>query len=102
MPKSVVIKLGTEAYRPVARQRRANNNRGMVVFERSVPMCYKQDNWSNELIVGQSPASKNASTEAEEIVAIRHQATTGEDTAELEDLVPAVVNCRMCELAIVL
>jgi hypothetical protein len=33
----------------------------------------------NELVVGQSPASKNMNTEAEDIVGIRHQATTGED-----------------------
>jgi hypothetical protein len=32
--------------------------------------------------VGQSPVGKNVSTEAEDIVAIRHQATTGEDKAD--------------------
>jgi hypothetical protein len=31
-------------------------------------------------LVGQSPAGKNVSTEAEDIVVIRYQATTGEDT----------------------
>jgi hypothetical protein len=31
--------------------------------------------------VGQSPAGKNVSTEAEDIVGIRHQAPTGEDVA---------------------
>jgi hypothetical protein len=35
-----------------------------------------------------------------DIVEIRHQATTGEDTADLEDLVCAVVNCRVSELEI--
>jgi hypothetical protein len=30
----------------------------------------------------QSPAVKKVSTEAEDIVQIRHQATTGEDTAD--------------------
>jgi hypothetical protein len=30
--------------------------------------------------MGQSPTGKNMSTEAEDIVAIRHQATTGENT----------------------
>jgi hypothetical protein len=35
-----------------------------------------------ELAVGQSPADKKVSAEAEEIVEIRHQATTGEDTAD--------------------
>jgi hypothetical protein len=32
----------------------------------------------------------------------RYQATTGEDTADWEELVRAVVNCRVCELAIAL
>jgi hypothetical protein len=62
--------------------------------------CYKQDSWSNELVVGQSSACKNMSTEAEDFVGIHHQATTGEDTADWEDLVYAVVKCRVCELAI--
>jgi hypothetical protein len=61
----------------------------------SVPGCYKQESWSNELVVVQSPAVKNVSTEAEDIVEIRHQATTGEDAKDREDLVRAVVNCRM-------
>jgi hypothetical protein len=38
--------------------------------------------WNNELVVGQSPAGKNVSTEAEGTVGICHQATTGEDTAD--------------------
>jgi hypothetical protein len=37
------------------------------------------DSLSNELVVRQLPAGKNMSMEAEEIVEIRHQATTGED-----------------------
>jgi hypothetical protein len=37
------------------------------------------DSSSNELVVRQSPAGKNMSTEAEDIVGIRHQVTTGED-----------------------
>jgi hypothetical protein len=32
--------------------------------------------------VGQSPAGKNVDTEAEDIVAVRHQATIDEDTSE--------------------
>jgi hypothetical protein len=36
------------------------------------------------------------STEEEDIVGIRHQETTGEDTVDWEDLVRAVVNCRVC------
>jgi hypothetical protein len=47
----------------------------------SMPRYFKQDNWSNELVVGQSPAGNNLSTEAEDIVGIHHQATTDEDTA---------------------
>jgi hypothetical protein len=39
----------------------------------------------------QSPAGKNVSTEAEDIVGIRRQATTGEDTADWEDFMSAVV-----------
>jgi hypothetical protein len=67
----------------VARQRPANNNskrmvfseqgpkqqlksnRGRVFSLRFVPRCYKQDNWSNELVVGQSPASKDVNMEAQ-------------------------------------
>jgi hypothetical protein len=77
-------------------QEPANNNRGMVFSarsakqklnssrkapssKRSVSRSYKQDNSSNELVVGYSPADKNINTEAEDIVGIRHQATTGED-----------------------
>jgi hypothetical protein len=37
---------------------------------------------ANELAVGQLPAGKNVSTEAEDIVGIRRQATTGEDTRD--------------------
>jgi hypothetical protein len=40
------------------------------------------DGWSNELVVGQSPAGKNVSTDAEVIVGIFHQAMTAEDIAE--------------------
>jgi hypothetical protein len=53
--------------------------------------CYKQGSWSRELVVRQSSASKNMSMEAEDIVRIRHQATTGEDIANWEDFVCAVV-----------
>jgi hypothetical protein len=55
-----------------------------------------------QLVAGQSPAGKNVSTEAEDIVGIRHQAKTGEDTVDREDLLRAVVNCSVCELAIAL
>jgi hypothetical protein len=49
-----------------------------MFFVRSVPRCYKQDSWSNELVVRQSPAGKNVSMEAEDVVGIHPQATTGE------------------------
>jgi hypothetical protein len=52
--------------------------------------------------VEQSVAGKNMSTEAEDIVGVRRQATTGEDTADLEDLLRDVVNCRLHELPIAL
>jgi hypothetical protein len=35
----------------------------------------------DELVFRQSPAGKNVSMEAEDILGIRHQATTGEETA---------------------
>jgi hypothetical protein len=54
------------------------------------------------IAVGQSPAGKNVGTEAQDIVRIRHQATIGEDTVDSEDLIRAIVNCRVCELAIAL
>jgi hypothetical protein len=38
----------------------------------SVPRYYKQDSWSNELVVTQPPAGKKLSTEAEDIVGIRN------------------------------
>jgi hypothetical protein len=65
----------------------------------SAPRRCKQDNLNNELVVGQLPAGKNVSTEAENIVEIRHQATTGENTADWKDLLHAVVHYRMCEIA---
>jgi hypothetical protein len=76
----------------VARQRHANNNRGMMFsawFAKQqmnsnrlrVSRCYKQVNWSNELVVRQSLIGEKVSKEAEVIVGIHHEATTGEDTA---------------------
>jgi hypothetical protein len=47
--------------------------------------------FNNELFVRQSPAGKNVSTEAEDTVEIRYQATTGEDIANWEDFTCAVV-----------
>jgi hypothetical protein len=51
--------------------------------------------------VGQS-AGKKASKEVEDIVEIRHQATAGEDTADGDNLIRAVVKCRVCQVAIAL
>jgi hypothetical protein len=45
---------------------------------------------------------ENVTTEVEDTVGIRQQLTTGEDTANGEDLIRAEVNCRECELAIAL
>jgi hypothetical protein len=47
--------------------------------------------WENELVMKQPPVGKNVSTEAKDIVRIRHQATTDEDAADWEDSVRAVV-----------
>jgi hypothetical protein len=54
--------------------------------------------------VRQSPVSKDVNTEAEEATAFIscYQMTTGEDRAGLENFVRALVNCRVCELALVL
>jgi hypothetical protein len=59
-----------------------NSNRETVFSMRSLPCCYKQDSWSNELVMEQSPAGKNVSREAEDIVGIRHQAMTSEDKTD--------------------
>jgi hypothetical protein len=58
---------------------------------RSATRCYKRDSWSNELVVSQSPANKKVNTEAQNIVGIRNQATTGEDIANWEDFVYTAV-----------
>jgi hypothetical protein len=63
----------------MTRPRPLNSNRGPVFFVRSFPRCYKQDSWNSELVVRQSSACKNVNMETEDIVDIRHQATTGED-----------------------
>jgi hypothetical protein len=46
------------------------------------PSAWKLVTWSSELVVGQLAAGKNISTEAEDIVGIRYEPTTGEDTAD--------------------
>jgi hypothetical protein len=67
------------------------SNRGKVFCVRFVPRCFKQDIWSNELVVRQSSAGKNLSKEAEDVIGIRYQAVTGEDIANREDFLCAVV-----------
>jgi hypothetical protein len=52
-----------------------------VFSVRSMLRRYKHDSWSNQLVVRQSPASKNMSTEAEDICGICQQAMTGVDIA---------------------
>jgi hypothetical protein len=63
--------------------------------------CQSQNDFDFDLslVLGQSPVGKNVSTETEDIVEIRHQATTDEERADWEHLVCAVVNYWVCELA---
>jgi hypothetical protein len=51
-------------------------NRGTVFFTRSVPICYKQDSWSSESVLGYL---KPVRTSPEDIVMICYQETTSED-----------------------
>jgi hypothetical protein len=46
------------------------------------PPAWELVTLSKELIMGQSPAGRNVSSEAEGIVAISQQVTSGEDTAD--------------------
>jgi hypothetical protein len=56
-----------------------------------VGVIWVEESWSNKLVVTQSPACKKVSMEAEDIVGIYHQATTGEDIANWEDFMCVVV-----------
>jgi hypothetical protein len=70
---------------------------------RPVQRCYKQDKSGIQLVVRQSPASKDVNTDAEEAMAMK--AVTRRqpvETQQIERTVCSVVNCRMCELAIAL
>jgi hypothetical protein len=49
------------------------------------------DSWINEVVVRRSPAGKKVNTEAEDIVGIRHQATTGDDIANWGGFICAVL-----------
>jgi hypothetical protein len=51
-------------------------------FLRGPVPCYKQDRWSNEFVVRQSPADKKVNTKEEDIIRIRQKATTNKDTAD--------------------
>jgi hypothetical protein len=53
----------------------------------NLTLTLRVGSWSNELVARQLPAGRNVSTEAEDIVVIRHQATTVEDKANWEDYV---------------
>jgi hypothetical protein len=53
-------------------------------------------------VVAESQAGKIVTTETDDIVGIRHQATTDEDTTDWADLVRAVMNCKMCEAVVAL
>jgi hypothetical protein len=74
-----------------------------VVFSvRSVP-SYKQEHYnlvSCETVTGQYGCEHGSW--GIDGVGSRYQTTTDEDTADWKDLVRAVVNCRVCELAIAL
>jgi hypothetical protein len=58
-----------------------NSYMRMVFSVRFLPRCYKQDKWSNELVVRQSLTGKNVNREAEDIDGIRDHVPTDEDTA---------------------
>jgi hypothetical protein len=75
-----------------------NSNRVTAFSVRSVLRCYKQKTWSDELVVRQSPACKNVSTEAEDTIRINHLATAGKNVANWEDFICAVVTviCEVC------
>jgi hypothetical protein len=60
-------------------KQQSNSHRRTVFSVRFVPRFYKQD---ISRIVGQSPAGENVSMETEDIVGIRHQATTVEITVD--------------------
>jgi hypothetical protein len=63
----------------------------------------QSDSWGNEFVMGQSSASKNGMTEAENIFGIRHQVKIGKYTADWEDSMccSAVQIVLICDSAIV-
>jgi hypothetical protein len=69
--------------------------RGLLRYSRCELLLLETSSWGTEII--QEPRVRRTSA-----VESRYQTTTGEDTADWEDLVRAVVNCRVCESAIAL
>jgi hypothetical protein len=64
-------------------------------FSRYEQLLLQSGSWGTGIVL--EPRVKGTST-----VGNRYQATTGEGTADWEDLVRAVVSCKVCELAIAL
>jgi hypothetical protein len=91
------------ACRPVAIRQPFLGNGPNSFVTHTHGVCYKQDK-SEVLLVGiESPTSKGVNTSWGSYgVGSRYQATTDEDIAEWEDLVRAVVKCKVCELGIML
>jgi hypothetical protein len=58
--------------------------------------CEFDFDFDNGLLVGKLAAGKNVSKEAADIVGIRQQATTREDTADWEGFMRAAAKCRVC------
>jgi hypothetical protein len=73
---------------------------GEVFSVRSVPRCYKQDRFRVWLVVRQSPASTDVNTEIEKATTL--EAVTRQQPVTINQTVRAIVNCRLCEFALVL
>jgi hypothetical protein len=69
--------------------------RGPLRFSPFELLLLEAGSWSTEII-------RELWIRGTSAVGSPYQATTGEDTAEWEALVRAVVNCRLCEIAITL
>jgi hypothetical protein len=62
----------------------------MMFSTQYIPRCYRQEKFRVQLVGG---------TEAENIVGIRNQETTGKETADWENLLRDVMNCRVWIIA---
>jgi hypothetical protein len=69
--------------------------RGPLQFSPCEPLLLEAGSWGTGII----RESRVSGTSA---VGSRYQTTTGEKTADWNDIVRAIVNCRVCELAILL